>query len=233
MRTLATLFAAALLLSPLAAAQTQTFNVTVEPKTADHPYNGQGHPSGYVIDGEQGPVLRLNATVTYTFQMSGVSPVHPFYISTDAAGGGAGVFSDGVTGNNASGDGVLTFTPPLSAEGETLWYQCSNHSFMGYQLEIISAPLSTEEGAPGRVFALDAANPADGASRVTLELAETETVRVEAFDLRGRRVATPHSGALAGQTVHPFALTGVPAGTYVVRASGEGWTETLKVSIAR
>lgn len=230
MRALATLFAAALLVSPLAAAQ--QFTVTVETKTDEHPYNGQGHPSGYAIDGVQGAVVTLIEGETYTFQMSGVSPVHPFYISTSSAGGGAGTYSEGVTGNGASGDGTLTFTPPASAVGQELWYQCVNHSFMGFRIEVIGG-LSTEDGEPSRVFALGAANPADGASRVTLQLAETETVRVEAFDLRGRRVATLHSGALVGQAVHPFTLTGVPAGAYVVRATGPDWTETLSVTVAR
>ena len=230
MRPLATLFAAALLLSPLAAAQ--TFTVTVETKTADHPYNGQGHPMGYVIDGEQGPTVTLVEGETYTFQMSGVSAIHPFYISTDAAGGGAGEYTDGVTGNGASGNATLTFTPTASAVGQELWYQCVNHAFMGFRIEVIGG-LATEDDDAGRAFALAADNPTATAPRVSLQLAEAENVRIEAFDLRGRRVAVVHRGALSAGAPHVFTLRTLRSGAYVVRAVGEGWTETLKLSVAR
>ena len=225
------LLLAALLLAPLATAQT-TFTVTLETKTAEHPYVGQGHPSGYVIDGVQGATVELVAGQAYTFQLSGISSVHPFYISTDEAGAGAGVFQDGVEGNFSSGDAAVTFTPPLSAAGTTLWYQCGNHQFMGYQLSIVP-PLSTEEDGAARRLALRSGNPGVGGARVTLELAETESVRVEAFDLRGRHVATLWTGALAGATEHAFELADLAPGAYVVRATGADWAESLRVTVAR
>ena len=229
MRLAAVLAAAMLLWSPLAAAQ-QTFTVTVQTKTAAHPYFGQGHPSGYAIDGVEGAELTLEPSTTYTFQMSAVSGVHPFYISTSDVGAGAGVVSDGVTGNFASGDAVLTFTTPAT-EG-TFWYQCGNHGFMGFRLNV-SSVLSTDEAAPRRALALDSANPGVGGARLTLALAETEAVRVEAFDLRGRRVATLWTGALAGGTSHAFELAELAPGAYVVRAAGADWTESLRVTVAR
>lgn len=228
---LATLFAVLLLLSPLAAAQ-QTFTVTVEAKTDEHPYNGQGHPSGYVIDGVQGAVLSLQPNTTYTFQMSGVQSFHPFYISTSEVGGGSGVVTEGVTGNFASGDAVLTFTTPDTEGGETFWYQCGNHGFMGFRMDVASIN-STEDDADARVLALDSANPSADGARVTLALAEAETVRIEAFDLAGRRVAMLHSGALAGGTEHAFELRGLASGAYVVRAAGADWSDELRVTVSR
>ena len=222
---------AALVLLPSASAQ-QAFTVTLETKTAEHPYNGQGHPSGYAVDGVQGATLTLVAGREYRFEMSDIPSNHPMYISTDPAGGGAGVWSDGVTGNGAAGSAVLTFTPPASAAGQTLWYQCEIHTFMGYQLRIVAA--TDAEGTPTRTrsLALGAENPGARGVRVTLTLAESETARVEVLDRLGRRVAVLHDGPLSASLAHPFEASGLAAGVYVVRARGDGWAETLRVTLA-
>jgi len=142
----------ALLGATLPASAQTTFTVDVALKTSAHPTFGMGHAEGYRIDGVEGATLQLERGVTYTFQMEGVSVVHPFYISTDEAGGFPfiGEYVEGVINSGATGNEILEFTPPMSAPN-LLHYQCGNHPFMGYRLEIIDAPCyadcSTGSGA--------------------------------------------------------------------------------------
>ena len=78
-------------------------------------------------------------------------------------------------------------------------------------------------------------NPARTHATFMLSLASPrETVRVEAFDLLGRRVAVLHDGPLAAGT-HRLVLdgTGLPAGVYVVRSTANGFDETRRVVIIR
>ncbi|MDX1532442.1 MAG: FG-GAP-like repeat-containing protein, partial [Rhodothermales bacterium] len=77
-------------------------------------------------------------------------------------------------------------------------------------------------------------NPARGRSRFTLTLAEAQAVTIAVFDGLGRRVAVLHEGPLpAGE--HALALdgAGLPAGAYVVRATGETFTAARRVTLLR
>lgn len=69
-------------------------------------------------------------------------------------------------------------------------------------------------------------------SRVTLTLAQAATsVRVEVYDMRGRRVAVVAEGALnAGPHVWDWARGAHAAGVYVVRASASGMAGTWRAS---
>src|SRR5690606_22195083 len=115
----------ALITSVPVAAQT-TYTVTVANKTANHPWVNQGWPEGYLIDGEEGAELTLVRGETYVFQLQNVAQVHPFYISTNESGGGAGIYDEGVEGNMATGNGTVTFTVPEDAP-DILYYQCAFH----------------------------------------------------------------------------------------------------------
>ena len=111
------------------------FNVSVQTKTMAHPYFGIGDSLGYVVDGIQGEELTLTRGMTYTFAVT--APGHPFYISTDSAGGSGapGEVTVGVTGSRVD-VGTLTFTPDGS-HVTPLYYQCTVHSNMGYRINII------------------------------------------------------------------------------------------------
>ena len=86
-------------------------------------------------------------------------------------------------------------------------------------------------------FALSAAypNPFATVTTFTLRVATPQRVRVEAFDLLGRRVAVLHDGLVAVDA--PLALrfdaAGLPAGLYVYRATGETFRATRRVTLAR
>ncbi len=54
------------------------------------------------------------------------------------------------------------------------------------------------------------------------------------FDLLGRRVAVLHDGPLtAAEHTFAFHASTLPAGVYVVRATGEGFAETRRVTLTR
>ena len=95
--------------------------------------------ANYSIDGQLDPTLTLYRGSTYTFEMSGSG--HPFYLkSTSSTSGTSDQYTSGVVRNGSSGssnDGdSLVFTVPTDAP-DTLWYQCSSHSGMLGQLNIL------------------------------------------------------------------------------------------------
>ncbi len=78
-------------------------------------------------------------------------------------------------------------------------------------------------------------NPFTTSTSFSLSVPASGPARVEVFDLLGRRVATLHDGPLAGGVEHHFTFRArtLPAGLYVVRASGEGFSETRRITLAR
>ena len=78
-------------------------------------------------------------------------------------------------------------------------------------------------------------NPFNPQARFTLEVAETQPVLVELYDALGRRVATLHDGALAAGTAHAFTVDGrgLASGLYMVRATGETFTATRRVTLLK
>ena len=84
----------------------------------------------------QNPQITLIPGFTYIFRMESVSSIHPFYISTSPTGEGAGVYSNGVTGNNVFGNNALTFVVPMNAPA-VLYYQCVVHSSMGAAMNVL------------------------------------------------------------------------------------------------
>ena len=97
-------------------------------------------------------------------------------------------------------------------------------------------PVADEDGpATAAAFALSQPypNPARQA-RVTLALDATQTVRIALFDVLGRRVRTLHDGPLAaGEHAVEVDGAGLPSGVYFVRATGEGTSRTVPVTLLR
>jgi|GEM_PF-2284514 len=106
------------------------FTVRTVTKTSSHPWFEEGSLIGYTINGTEGSQLNLTRGTKYVFDIN--TPTHPFYISTDDTGVGAGEVSNGVTGSKTQ-TGTLSFTPN-SNHPDTLYYQCSAHPKMGYMI---------------------------------------------------------------------------------------------------
>jgi hypothetical protein len=92
------------------------------------------------------------------------------------------------------------------------------------------------DGTPGTHALTDARpNPFDGRTQFTLEVAEAQHVTVAVYNALGQHVATLHDGLLAAGTEHRFGFdaAGLAAGVYVVRATGERFTDVRTVTLAR
>lgn len=78
-------------------------------------------------------------------------------------------------------------------------------------------------------------NPFASTTSFTLAVPETGPARVEVFDILGRRVATLHDGPLTANVEHRFVLAanGLPSGLYVVRATGDRFSQTRRVTLSR
>ena len=226
--------AAALLMGSTLMAQT-TFQVFVVANT-DHPDPG-AHFEVFEVDGVQGAELTLERGKTYIFQMNNTPALHPFFISTSDVGGdlGASEWTDGVTGNFATGNDVVTFVVPVIAP-DLLYYQCSNHLIMGWKLNIINQ-VSVDDETPGAGFDLSVAypNPSNNAVTIGLTLEQARDVSIEVFDVTGRRVAVLYEGTLAAGADHRFVFGGgdLPGGIYLIRATAGEASIERRVTLIR
>jgi hypothetical protein len=104
----------------------------------------------------------------------------------------------------------------------------SNRLFEVYLRPTFETP--TEPSAAPVAAALEAPypNPFRTEATIAFVLERDAHVAVEVFDALGRRVATLHDGLLAGQRRHAFTFRAadLPAGVYVARVHGEGFSET-------
>ncbi len=78
-------------------------------------------------------------------------------------------------------------------------------------------------------------NPFNPEARLTLQVAQTQDVKVSVFDLLGRRVMDLHQGTLSAGTAHAFTLSGrdLASGFYVVRVNGETFTDSRRVILLK
>ena len=133
----------------------------------------------------------------------------------------------------ASGSQTVTFVVPAGAP-DVLWYQCINHAFMGYRMNVVGASTG-EGGAADYALRPLSANPGRGEVRVAVTLPASAPATVEAFAADGRRVAVLHDGALAGGTPQPLAFStrGLASGVYVIQVRSGAWEARRTVTVIR
>ena len=75
-------------------------------------------------------------------------------------------------------------------------------------------------------------NPVRALSRISVTLSEPQTVLLDVYDVRGRRVARLHDGALPiGSTAFTVDTRSMSAGLYLVRAAGETSWATQRLTV--
>lgn len=138
-----------------AAGKTPPFLIGLAKKDYTHPYFGYGHEEGFTVNGVQGGEIVLRRGQAQTFSIDS-DPRHDFYFSTSDIGWGAGVISQGATGNFTY-RGQVEFTPD-AATPEVIYYQCQNHKAMGGRIFVLDPgddasleSLHTRYGEPGQI----------------------------------------------------------------------------------
>ena len=117
---------------------------------------------------------------------------------------------------------------PFSAGGEPI-------PVGTFTFELLTST-STEADAKADAFTLShpTPNPAADRARVTLHVGRTQAVRVEVFDLLGRRALVLHDGPVtAGRRTFEVAADALAPGAYVVRAHGAEGTATRRLTVTR
>ena len=120
-----------------------TFTVTVAAKTSGNVYNGAGSSNAYYINGVEAPAILIEGNESssyeyyYRFDQSDASNGngggHPLRFYLDAAKGQ--IFSTNVTTNGTPGQaGAYTQIKVGGYTPHVLYYQCSNHGFMGNKI---------------------------------------------------------------------------------------------------
>lgn len=111
-----------------------TFLVTSSPKTSEHPSHGRGVEVGFDVNGVPGKEIAITRGERYKFVVdTGVQ--HDFYFTTNAAGWGAGTYTDGVNGQFIY-RGDVTFEPSNKTP-DLVYYQCRNHKYMGGKIYVL------------------------------------------------------------------------------------------------
>jgi len=134
-------------------AGTVTYTVTVvSGNPSNHPYYNQGSSNKYAINGSTASAdvnLTLYEGNTYRFDQSDSSNAgHPLRIY-ETADKTQGEYTTGVTTNGTAGQ-AGAYTEITVADGVlNLFYQCSNHAFMGATLTTHGIPnIEVTTGAP-------------------------------------------------------------------------------------
>jgi hypothetical protein len=109
-------------------------------------------------------------------------------------------------------------------------------NIVGLSFAEVDPPVSAEPGAEGGGVRLSAAwpNPAQGRVELTLSLPASGAVEVAVFDVLGRPVAVVAEGLLeAGEHTLSVDVSGWSSGVYVVRAMGQRFSESRRMTVVR
>ena len=125
---------------------------------------------------------------------------------------------------------------PYFASGIVIASDINNGLFvLRPSAEVSGVPTEAAPEAAGASLSAPSPNPASGAVALTLRVAEPQHVSVAVYDLAGRRVASILDRAVAAGEAVEVAVDGtaLPAGVYVVRATGEAFEASRRLAITR
>ena len=150
--------------------------------------------------------------------------------ATYGDGGIAEVDSNGVGGSVV----VIAHPEDRIIAATTVWNR--THTDIGLAAFRSGETVGAESSAPsdGAPRVTVWPNPARSTATISIFLDLSRDVRVEAFDVLGRRIAVLHDGPLtAGPHEFMLAGRGFPAGVYIVRVAGEELALTRRLTIVR
>lgn len=112
----------------------------------------------------------------------------------------------------------------------------SNSNMGDIQLEIDAPFTIADEATPEEIaegLSVPSPNPARETTTFTIAVERSQDVTVEALDVTGRRVQTLYTGTLASGVSEALTLdtSVLPAGVYLIRATGEDFTETQHLTV--
>lgn len=129
---------------------------------------------------------------------------------------------------------------PTDENGDPIDF-LGNPRFFGEVIDIGAYewnPNVADEEGPGELAEVLGApypNPVRGSTTLSLQAPESQHITVEVFDALGRRVQALHDSALAAGTAETLTLdaSALPAGVYIIRATGEDLARTRRVTVVR
>jgi len=166
-------------------------------------------------------------------------PLPPSWLVVDSDAGPEAAW-DGTLAPGESREITLTFRAGAREVGT---YTSALQAFDAVTGEAVVVPLSLtvtqgtdteDEAAAPKASSLTVyPNPTAGRATATLALPKAVEVRVAVYDVLGREVAVLHDGPLAAGS-HRLAFDGdLPAGVYLVRATGDGLRAAQRVTVVR
>ena len=152
-----------------------------------------------------------------------------------SANGGA-TFSTLVASTPNDGSAEVTLPNVSTSQGRIVVAAVGN-VFFNINAGNFTVTFSTagEDGlaAAGEGLSAVSPNPATGTARFTLGAASAEPVSVAVYDALGRRVALVHDGPVASGEAFTVDVSRLPAGVYVVRASGASGQSAQRFTVVR
>ncbi len=154
-------------------------------------------------------------------------------IRYSADGGGTFTTLLASTPNSGSADVVIPNT--ATSIGRFMVVSIGNVFFDVTKFNTTVTPSTAGEDGLARAaegLSLVAPNPASGTASFTLRTASTAPVSVAVYDALGRRVAVVHDGPVSAEQAFSVDVSALPAGVYVVRASG-GVASSQRFTVVR
>jgi hypothetical protein len=137
-------------------------------------------------------------------------------------------------------EGAGTTTTPQSYRFRTDDLPKGTHTFRLKQVDVDGTAEYSESKTVqltiDRAYELTAPspNPSKGEASVKLTVERAQNVRVEVFDLLGRRVSVVFDGRIGAQQEERFTVgNDLNAGTYFVQVTGEGFEKSQKFVVVR
>lgn len=155
---------------------------------------------------------------------------------------GQNMFCEGVSADAGPGTCIFRVVlPAVDADPVTQWTRSgtTNPGVGAYNIRLtgLGAVSTAAEPLPsGEAFRLSAAtpNPVRDLGFLTLTVAQTQDVQVAVYDALGRQVAVLHDGLVASgeEVAMTFRSADLAPGLYVVRAVGEGFQTSQRITVA-